>query len=161
MDEVNVYGDEWPDSTDEPGFRNRERPLGKTLGAQKIGGTIYLIEPGQRVCPYHWHFGEEEWMLVLEGTVRLRTPNGERELGRGDVVAFPTGPGGAHDVRCSSGEPARVLMLSTMSDPEICVYPDSEKLGASAGFLRTDGARARLLNREAANLEYFDGERGE
>ena len=43
-------------------------------------------------------------------------------------------------------------MLSTMSDPEICVYPDSEKLGASAGFLRTDGARARLLNREAANL---------
>ena len=161
MDEVNVYGDEWPDGTDEPGFRNRERPLGKTLGAQKIGGTIYLIEPGQRVCPYHWHFGEEEWMLVLEGTVTLRTPNGERELGRGDVVAFPTGPDGAHDVRCSSGEPARVLMLSTMSDPEICVYPDSEKLGASAGFLRTDGARARLLNREAANLQYFDGERGE
>ncbi len=161
MDEVNVYGDEWPDGTDEPGFRNRERRLGETLGAQKIGGTIYLIEPGQRSCPYHWHFGEEEWMLVLEGTVTLRTPNGERELTRGDVVAFPTGPGGAHDVRCSGGEAARVLMLSTMSDPEICVYPDSEKLGASAGFLRTDGARARLLNREASNLEYFDGERGE
>ena len=71
MDEVNVYGDEWTDGTDEPGFRNRERPLGETLGAQKIGGTIYLIEPGQRICPYHWHFGEEEWMLVLEGTVTL------------------------------------------------------------------------------------------
>ena len=54
-----------------------------------------------------------------------------------------------------------MLMLSTMSDPEICVYPDSEKLGASAGFLRKDGARARLLNREAANLQYFDGERSE
>ena len=76
MDEVNVYGDEWTDGTDEPGFRNRERPLGETLGAQKLGGTIYLIEPGQRICPYHWHFGEEEWMLVLEGTVTLRTPKG-------------------------------------------------------------------------------------
>jgi uncharacterized cupin superfamily protein len=161
MDEVNVYGDEWTDGTDERGFRNRERPLGETLGAQKLGGTIYLIEPSQRVCPYHWHFGDEEWMLVLDGTVTLRTPNGERELARGDIVAFPTGPGGAHDVRCSGGEAARVLMLSTMSDPEICVYPDSEKLGASAGFLRTDGARARLLNREAANLQYFDGEREE
>jgi uncharacterized cupin superfamily protein len=160
MDEVNVYDDEWTDGTDEPGFRNRERPLGESLGAQKLGGTIYLIEPGQRICPYHWHFGEEEWLLVLEGTVTLRTPDGERELARGDIVAFPTGPGGAHDVRCSSGEEARVLMLSTMSDPEICVYPDSEKLGASAGYLRTDGVRARLLNREAANLEYFDGERG-
>ncbi len=161
MDEVNVYGDEWTDGTDEPGFRNRERPLGETIGAQKLGGTIYLIEPGQRICPYHWHFGDEEWLLVLEGTVTLRTLQGERELARGDVVAFPTGPGGAHDVRCSGGEAARVLMLSTMSDIEICVYPDSEKLGASAGFLRTDGARARLLNREAANLEYFDGERSE
>jgi uncharacterized cupin superfamily protein len=161
MDEVNVYGAEWTDGTDEPGFRNRERPLGETLGAQKLGGTIYLIEPGQRICPYHWHFGEEEWLLVLEGTVTLRTPAGERELARGDIVAFPTGPGGAHDVRCSGGEAARVLMLSTMSDPELCVYPDSEKLGASAGFLRTDGVRARLLNRQAANLEYFDGERTE
>ena len=100
-------------------------------------------------------------MIVLEGTVALRTPEGERELARGDVVAFPTGPGGAHDIRGSGSAPSRVLMLSTMSDPEICVYPDSEKLGASAGFLRKDGARARLLNREAANLQYFDGERSE
>ena len=161
MDEVNIYGDEWTDGTDEPGFRNRERPLGETLGAEKLGGTIYLIEPGQRICPYHWHFGEEEWVIVLEGTVALRTPDGERELARGDVVAFPTGPGGAHDIRGSGSEASRVLMLSTMSDPEICVYPDSEKLGASAGFLRKDGARARLLNREAANLQYFDGERSE
>ena len=98
---------------------------------------------------------------MLEGAVTLRTPEGERELARGDVVAFPTGPGGAHDVRCSGGKAARVLMLSTMSEIEICVYPDSEKLGAWAGFMRTDGARARLLNREAANLEYFDGERTE
>jgi uncharacterized cupin superfamily protein len=161
MDEVNVYDDEWTDGTEEPGFRNRERPLGETLGAQKLGGTIYLIEPGQRICPYHWHFGEEEWLLVLEGTVTLRTPDGERELARGAVAVFPTGPGGAHDVRCNGAEAARVLMLSTMSDPEMCVYPDSGKISASGGFLRTDGARARLLNRDAANLGYFDGEQVE
>ena len=158
MNEVNLYRDEWTDGTDEPGFRNRERSLGETLGAEKIGGTVYLIEPEQRICPYHWHFGEEEWLIVLDGAVTLRTPAGERELGRGDVVAFPTGPGGGHDVRCSGTEAARVLMLSTLSDPEICVYPDSEKVGASAGFSRADGARVRLLNREAANLQYFDGE---
>jgi hypothetical protein len=52
-------------------------------------------------------------------------------------------------------------MLSTLSDPEICVYPDSEKISASGGFLRADGARARLLNRQTANLQYFDGERSE
>ena len=47
MDEVNVYGDEWTDGTREPGFRNRERLLWETLGAQ-------------RICPYPWHFGDEE-----------------------------------------------------------------------------------------------------
>ncbi len=160
MGEVNVYGDEWTDGTDESGFRNRERPLAETLGAEKLGATIYLIEPEQRICPYHWHFGEEEWLLVLDRSVMLRTPDGERELARGDIVAFPTGPRGAHDLRNSGTEPARVLMLSTLSDTEICVYPDSEKIGASAGFSRKDGARARLLNREPANLQYFDGERG-
>jgi uncharacterized cupin superfamily protein len=159
MAEVNVYGDEWSDGTEEPGFRNRERPLAEALGGQKLGGTIYLIEPDQRICPYHWHFGEEEWILVLEGAVSVRTPEGERALTRGDVLAFPTGPAGAHDVRCTGPEPARVLMVSTISDPEICVYPDSAKVGACAGFTRTDGARTRILNREAANLQYFDGER--
>jgi hypothetical protein len=50
-------------------------------------------------------------------------------------------------------------MLSTVSDPELTVYPDSGKIGASGGFTRADGARARILNRESENLEYFDGER--
>ena len=95
---------------------------------------------------------------MLDGEATVRTPDGERTLARGAVAAFPTGPGGAHDVGNRTEEPLRVLMLSTISDPEICVYPDSEKVGASGGFLRTDGGRARLLNREAANLDYFDGE---
>jgi uncharacterized cupin superfamily protein len=158
VDVLDLYDDEWPDGTEREGFRNRERPLRAALGAEQLGGTVYLIEPGQRICPYHWHFGEEEWLIALEGSVTVRTPAGERELSRGNVTSFPTGPGGAHAVCCSGPEPARVLMLSTLSDPEVCVYPDSGKVSASGGFTRTDGARARLLNREQGNLEYFDGE---
>lgn len=159
VDVVSLYDDDWTDGTEEAGFRNRERPLAQALGAEKLGGTVYLIEPEQRICPYHWHFGEEEWLIVLEGTVAVRTPGGTRELSRGHVLAFPTGPGGAHDVSCIGSAAARVLMLSTVSDPELTVYPDSGKIGASGGFTRADGARARILNRESENLEYFDGER--
>ena len=99
---------------------------------------------------------DDEW---TDGTDEPGFRNRERKLARGAVVAFPTGPGGGHDVRCSGAEAARVLMLSTVSDPEICIYPDREKVGASAGFARTVGARVRLLNGETAKLEYFDGER--
>lgn len=46
-------------------------------------------------------------------------------------------------------------------DPGVCtrerIYRDSEKVGASAGFTRAP--RVRMLNRAAATIDYFDGER--
>ena len=159
MPVVNLFDDEWTDANQRDGYRSRDRRLGSELGAQKLGGTIYLLEPGSRICPYHWHFAEEEWVVVLDGEATVRTPEGELPLRTGDVCAFPTGPVGAHDVTNRGDRPLRVLMLSTVSDPEICVYPDSGKAGAYAGFARTDGARMRLLNRESANVDYYDGER--
>ena len=75
-----------------------------------------------------------------------------------DVAIFPRGPEGAHEVRNDSDAIARVLMLSSLSDPEIAVYPDSGKIGASGGWSRKDDIRVGLRNRPEANLDYFDGE---
>jgi uncharacterized cupin superfamily protein len=61
-----------------------------------------------------------------------------------DVAAFVRGAVGAHEVRNDSDAPARVLMLSTASDPEVCVYPDSGKVGVFAGWTREDGQSLRL-----------------
>ena len=52
----------------------------------------------------------------------------------------------------------RVVMLSTASDPEVCVYPDSGKVGVYAGWSRKDGQQVKLVNRPEANLDYWDGE---
>jgi len=48
-------------------------------------------------------------------------------------------------------------MLSTLSNPEICVYPDSGKIGA--WHMGEDGTLTGLRNRPEANIEYFDGEK--
>ena len=109
------------------------------------------------MCPYHWHVAEEEWLVVLAGTPTLREPDGEEVLRPWDAVVFRRGPGGAHEVHNDTTETARVLMLSTVSSPEICVYPDSGKIGAS--WLDEDGTVKGLRNRPEANLDYFDGER--
>ena len=37
-----------------------------------IGGSVYVLAPGESVCPYHFEFGSEEWLLVLEGRPTLR-----------------------------------------------------------------------------------------
>jgi len=154
---VNLFDEVWDEREDDERVPS-SRMLGPSLGATKWGGSIYLVEPGKTMWPYHWHVGEEEWALVISGTPTLRTPDGERVLRPWDVAVFRRGPDGAHQIRNDSDEPARVLMLSTISDPEICVYPDSGKIGASGGWTHGDGLSVRLRNRPEANLEYYDGE---
>jgi uncharacterized cupin superfamily protein len=135
-----------------------ENCFGAELGAAMWSGTIYELAPGKRICPYHWHFDEEEWLLVVSGTPTLRTPEGERVLEPWDVAVFVTGEAGGHEVRNESAEPVRVLMLSNLFDPAVTVYPESGKVGVLAGWSRKDGQVVRLRNRPEANLDYWDGE---
>jgi uncharacterized cupin superfamily protein len=75
---------------------------------------------------------------VLAGTPTLRTPDGERVLGPWDIAWFPRGPAGTHGLRNDSDHPARIVFFSTVSDPEVAVYPDDDKIGMIAGFTSPD-----------------------
>ena len=154
---VNLYNAELQhDDDDLPGFEIGYLRLGPLLGADKIGATIYELTIGQSICPYHYEYPNEEWLIVLAGQPVLRTPDGEREVEAGDVVCFPEGPAGAHKVTNRREEPARVLMLSTKQRPDVSVYPDSGKIGVFPG---NDDDRL-ILPRNAA-VDYYEGELGE
>jgi uncharacterized cupin superfamily protein len=114
--------------------------------------SVYDLPPGEAICPYHFEWTDEEWLLVIAGRPTLRSPEGERELNPGDVVCFPTGPDGAHHVRNAGEEPVRVAILSTKNEFGIAEYPDSDKLGVWAG-----GTHHML--RRSGQLDYWDGER--
>ena len=107
--------------------------FGDALGATLWGGTLYELAPGQ-ASPYHWQFGEEEFCIVVAGTPTLRTPEGERVLRVWDVAWFPRGPEGTHGFRNDTDEPSRVAVFSSMSDPEVAVYPDDDRVGVIAGW---------------------------
>jgi uncharacterized cupin superfamily protein len=153
---VNVFDDEWEQGFDRDGYVSRLRPLRKALGAERMGASVFELAPGEQSTPYHFQYAEEEWLLVLDGDPSLRTPEGVRTLKRGDIVAFRRGPDGAHQLRNETSSPARILMISTMEDVEVAVFPDSGKTFARAN---RGGGGASLMNREEANLDYFDGER--
>ena len=93
---------------------------------------IYDIAPGKSSSPYHYEY-VEEWLLVVAGTVAVRTPDGEHTLDRGDLVRFPAGPAGAHKVMNKSDSPARTLVFSDSRVPAVSVYPDSTKIGVWSG----------------------------
>ena len=141
------------DSTDPEGFRAGMFRMGPDLGAKETGTTLYHLPPGEALCPYHYEYGEEEWLLVLEGRPHLRTPEGTEQLDRLDVVFFPKGPDGAHKVWNESDEPVRVLMWSTVVYPSATSYPDSDKIGVWTGFKPED-----VMVKRSSNVEYYDGE---
>ncbi len=141
------------DPDDPPGFRAGMFRFGSALGAQRTSGTLYELPPGQAVCPYHYEYGEEEWLLVLSGTPSVRTPEGVRRLEALDVVFFPTGPEGAHEVRNDGDEPARVLLFSEVVLPTGTAYPDSGKVALYTG----DPAEDAIVHRSSV-VGYFDGE---
>src|SRR5690242_1811788 len=132
MSGLNVNRPEW-DSSGTPISGRRAMRLGSRAGATELGVTLYEVDPGGAVSPYHAHYANEELLLVLSGHPALRTPAGIRRLECGDLVVFPRGPAGAHRIFNPSNEAARVLVFSTMLWPEIAEYPDTGATLAMTG----------------------------
>jgi uncharacterized cupin superfamily protein len=103
------------------------------VGSTAFAMFVYDVPPGAVSAPYHYEY-EEEWLLVVEGEVVVRTPDGEHTLQRGDLARFPAGPNGAHNVMNRSDAPARTLLFSRAgSGVGVSVYPDSDTVGVWGG----------------------------
>jgi uncharacterized cupin superfamily protein len=152
MGVFNLLDGELPDTEDRPGYRHRRARVGRDLGGELLGATLYETPPGERLWPYHWELGCEEFLVVVAGTPTLRTPAGERELSVGDLVHFPQGQPGTHQLRNRSDAPFRVLIGSTKADLAVAGYPDSGKLYVAAPVYDID----RVVRDEP--LDYWDGE---
>ena len=141
------------DDSDPESFRCGMFRMGPGLGAKTSGASIYELPPGRTICPDHYEYSEEEWLLVLEGQATLRSPAGEEQIGPQDIVFFPLGPEGAHSVRNDGETPVRVLMFSTRFEVSVAVYPDSQKVGVFTG-----NPADNLMVRRSSGVDYYDGE---
>jgi uncharacterized cupin superfamily protein len=156
MQSTNIAQPEFQFDSDDPeGFRAGMYRFGRELGAQQTGMSVYDIPPGQAICPYHYEYGEEEWLLVLGGRPTVRLAEGPQQLVPFDVVFFPLGPDGAHQVRNDSDANARVVMWSTVVHPTATAYPDSDKVAIWTGVKGED-----VMATRSSNVEYFHGETG-
>jgi len=95
---------------------------------RNLGASLFEVGPGQRTFPYHYELGNDELLVVIEGSPTLRDPDGEQELSPGDCILFPTGPAGAHEIVNRTDQPVRVLIVSSFSMPRGAVQVDSDKV---------------------------------
>ena len=127
------------------GFSRTSSRVAATLGATRTGLSVYELPPGQAIGPYHYEDPEEEWLLVVSGTPTLRHPGGEDQLEPWDVVFFPSGPDGAHQVRNTGGSSARVAMFSSITAVGAVIYPDSDMIQ----IFTTDGTDDIVVERKS------------
>jgi uncharacterized cupin superfamily protein len=155
---ANVFEPEFEGHSERPSYAYRRAKLGQQAGGERLGASLYELDPGSAPFPLHYHLANEELLIVVAGRPSLRTPEGERELETGEVVAFPVGERGAHQVVNRSSDPVSVLIVSEMNAPDVVVRPESGKLSA---FGRPPGGSGEGMHevfflRDAS--EFWDGE---
>ena len=138
------------------GFRARRSRIGHQLGTERLGISQWELAPGEAAYPYHFHLAEEELLIVLKGTLALRTPDGWRDLAEGEIVSFPRGEEGAHQVVNRTDSTVSFLAISTNGEPDIVLYPDANKVGV--GERRPHGGGLRKWFRLDDAVDYYDGE---
>lgn len=117
--------------------------------ARKLGAGFDILAPGQRVCPYHFHHAQEEMFVILEGQGTLRVAGALLALRAGDVVFIPPGPEYPHQIINTSAAPMKYLSISTQERPDVCEYPDSDKINVSG---------TGQVHLRSAGVDYWHGE---
>lgn len=138
-----------------PLYDSMSARLGTGTAASKLGASIDTVAPGKRSCPYHFHYGQEEMFIILEGCGTLRVAGEMLPVSAGDTIFIPPGPDYPHQLINSSDAPLTYLSISTREQPELVEYPDSGKYQAMAF---TGDYQARYLQRPSASLDYWQDE---
>jgi uncharacterized cupin superfamily protein len=152
----NIYEPAFEPDERPAGFKCRRARIGYELGTELLGCSLWELPPGEAAYPYHFHYADEELILVLRGRPTLRTPEGTRELSEGEAVAFPLGEEGAHQLRNDTDEDVTFVAISSSGRPDVVVYPDSNKIGVGERLPRGGGLRAFF--RREGSVDYWDRE---
>jgi uncharacterized cupin superfamily protein len=140
---VNVYAEDWDPSEDWSGGGGKSKRLVER--GPELGASLYELAPGN-FNVYHFHHGSEELLIVLRGRPTLRTAEGERLLGEGEVVHFPTGPQGAHGLRNDTDDVVRYIVAGIRVSPEVVEYPDLKQITAQGRTGSQTGERLWLIH---------------
>src|SRR5215510_8505740 len=146
-----------PEGSSFGGLRQR---VGAHIGAQKLGYSFFSVPPGKAAFPYHTHTGNEEMIYIIDGEAILRLGKEEMPVSAGTVVACPPGAEYPHQLVNTGNRELRYLVVSTMEFPDICEYPDSNKIGAYATAAVGAQVGLRALYVKDRNVNYYEGEDG-
>src|SRR4051795_8799525 len=84
----NIYEPDFEPGERPEGFRARRARIGYQLGSELLGCSLFELPPGEAAYPYHFHYADEEIVIVVRGRPTLRSPGGTRSSTRGRRCAL-------------------------------------------------------------------------
>ncbi|MEL7444592.1 MAG: cupin domain-containing protein [Pseudomonadota bacterium] len=118
------------------------RRLAPAAGLTKMGASHVILKPGAYSSQRHWHRGQDELVIVLEGEAVLIEDEGEWLVGPGDILAWPAGAENGHRLHNRSGHDCVFVAISAGDrDADSGEYPDIDMVFDAEGYARKDGTR--------------------
>jgi uncharacterized cupin superfamily protein len=123
--------------------------LCKIANAKHLTFDVRSLNPGSYSFPYHFHRSAEELMMIISGSMILRSPEGFKMIHQGEIIFMETGESGAHQFYNHTDVPCVYLDVRTVYGLDVVQYPDSGKLMLSPTHeIYEIGAQAEYLKGE-------------
>ena len=131
----------YPPPYDAPMAKRHYRRLAPAAGIEDFGVSHVTLEPGGISSQRHWHDGEDELVVMLEGEAVLIEDEGETAMRPGDIAVFPKGVANGHHLVNRSAAPCTFIAIGKQAETD-CHYPDIDvHLDAASGtFMHKDGS---------------------
>jgi uncharacterized cupin superfamily protein len=137
--QTNLTG--YPSPYSEPMAKRHVRRLGPASGLEDFGVSHVVLEPGGISSQRHWHEGEDEFVVMLEGEAVLVEDEGETVMRPGDCASFAKGVANAHHFINRSDRPCSFIAVGKVAKTD-CHYPDID--------LHLDGATLRFTHKDGS-----------
>ena len=136
--QINATG--YPSPWREEMTKRHYRRLGPASGLTDFGVSHVTLEPGGVSSQRHWHEGEDEFVVMLEGEAVLVEDSGESVMRPGDCASFPKGVADGHRLVNRSDAPCVFIAIGRLAVSD-CHYPDIDLHldGATSRYTRKDG----------------------
>ena len=115
------------------------RRLAPAAGLSDFGVSHVVLKPGAWSSQRHWHNGEDEFLVMLEGEAVLVEDDGRTTLRSGDCAAWPKGSTNGHHLRNESKSDCSFIVVGGGTNKG-GGYSDIDMIWKSeGGFAHRDG----------------------
>lgn len=142
-------------------FEGKCKRLGHAAQGRQLGCSLIQVPPGKKAWPAHYHLANEEAIWIIRGKGHMRMGDQEYPVGPGSYIAMPAEQGLAHQLRNTGEDVLEYLCMSTMLEPEVVGYPDSDKVGVITGSAPGGPQERRTITAffpQDANVNYWKDE---